>query len=141
MIEFLSVTKALSDESRVRLLMALAGGELCVCQLVELVGLAPSTVSKHMLILKQARLVEGRKCGRWIFYRLAKRNVPQISLSAQKWIGKSLRDDPTILRDRSRRAKILELDAEELCRKQSRRTVRKLPSTTGERPRQSDSLN
>jgi transcription termination factor Rho len=41
--------------------MTLTGGELCVCQIVELLQLAPSTTSKHMSILRQARLVESRK--------------------------------------------------------------------------------
>ena len=71
MRNLLAVLKALADETRVRALMALRRRELCVCQLVELLGLAPSTVSKHMSILKQARLVESRKEGRWMFYRLA----------------------------------------------------------------------
>ncbi len=71
MREFLNITKALSDENRIRALLALASGELCVCQLIELLGLAPSTVSKHMAILHQAGLAEPRKDGRWIYYRLA----------------------------------------------------------------------
>ena len=52
------------------------GRELCVCQIVELLGLAPSTVSKHLAILKQARLVDSRKEGRWMFYRLADEDAP-----------------------------------------------------------------
>jgi DNA-binding transcriptional ArsR family regulator len=55
MRDILSITKALSDENRVRILIALSHGELCVCQVIELMKLAPSTVSKHMSILKQAR--------------------------------------------------------------------------------------
>ena len=51
MKEFLAITKALSDENRVRALMALTGGELCVCQVIELLGLTPSTVSKHLAAL------------------------------------------------------------------------------------------
>ena len=75
---FMTITKALSDENRVRMLLALDGRELCVCQIIELLGLAPSTVSKHMSILANARLVEGRQEGRWRFYRLA-RNPGQIT--------------------------------------------------------------
>lgn len=71
MREFLAITKALSDESRVRALMALTGGELCVCQIIDLLGLAPSTVSRHMAILHQAGLVQARKDGRWMYYRQA----------------------------------------------------------------------
>jgi ArsR family transcriptional regulator, arsenate/arsenite/antimonite-responsive transcriptional repressor len=63
----LDVLKALADETRLRALCALRGGELCVCQLIALLELAPSTVSKHLSILRAARLVESRKEGRWIY--------------------------------------------------------------------------
>lgn len=68
----LDVLKALADETRLRALCALRGGELCVCQLIALLELAPSTVSKHLSILRAARLVESRKEGRWMYYRLSK---------------------------------------------------------------------
>ena len=61
MLDFIDLAKALSDENRVRALMMLREGELCVCQIIELLGLAPSTVSKHMSILRQVRLVQTRK--------------------------------------------------------------------------------
>ncbi|MHC4105048.1 MAG: ArsR/SmtB family transcription factor, partial [Planctomycetota bacterium] len=70
MLDFINMTKALSDENRVRAIMMLRNGELCVCQLIEMLGLAPSTVSKHMSILRQARLVQVRKEGRRMYYRL-----------------------------------------------------------------------
>jgi DNA-binding transcriptional ArsR family regulator len=57
MREFMAVTKALSDPSRVRLLLALRRRELCVCQITELFGFAPSTMSKHLSILHQAGLM------------------------------------------------------------------------------------
>jgi DNA-binding transcriptional ArsR family regulator len=68
-----AVGMALSDPNRVRALMALRNGELCVCQLIELLQLAPSTVSKHMSILKQAGLVASRKDSRWVYYRSAEK--------------------------------------------------------------------
>mgnify|MGYP001377373556 FL=1 len=66
----LRVTKALSDGQRVRALMLLRGGELCVCRIVEVLALAPSTVSKHLSILSEADLVDVHKEGRWAYYRL-----------------------------------------------------------------------
>ena len=78
MRDLMTVIKALADENRVRVLMALGPKELCVCQIVELLGLAPSTVSKHMSILKQARLVDSRKEGRWMYYRLANSTAPAL---------------------------------------------------------------
>ena len=70
---FMSLTKALADPNRVRLLLALRGGELCACQITELFGLAPSTMSKHLSILYQAGLVDSRKNGRWVHYGVAAR--------------------------------------------------------------------
>ena len=72
MRDIMDVLKALADESRLRALCALRRGELCVCQLIALLRLAPSTVSKHLSILRAARLVDSRKEGRWMYYRLSK---------------------------------------------------------------------
>lgn len=68
----LTLMQALSDANRLRTLIALQPGELCVCQIIALLNLAPSTVSKHLSILKTARLVDCRKQGRWRYYRLAR---------------------------------------------------------------------
>ena len=65
MKEVLAITNALADESRLRALMALTRGRLCVCQIADLLQLAPSTVSKHLSILRQGGLVESQKKGRW----------------------------------------------------------------------------
>ena len=116
--DFMAVTKALADEQRVRMLLALQGRELCLCQLVELVGLAPSTVSKHMSILRQSRLVEGRKDGRWMYYRLAGRRAAAAVRQAIDWVRRSLADDPDVARDAERLKSILSIDAQRLCERQ-----------------------
>ena len=97
--EFMAITKALADENRVRVLLALERGELCVCQIVELMALATSTVSKHMSILKAARLVDSRKEGRWIYYRLADKNAPAAVRQAIAWVSRCLDSDPQVVRD------------------------------------------
>jgi ArsR family transcriptional regulator len=114
--QLLAVTKALADENRIRILAALEHGELCVCQLIALLELAPSTVSKHMSILWQARLVESRKQGRWVFFRLAEDDATPHALEALTWTLNSLKDDPGIQRDRKRLEEILALDPEVVCR-------------------------
>jgi DNA-binding transcriptional ArsR family regulator len=119
MLSFLSITKALADESRVRTLMALDGRELCVCQITELLGLAPSTVSKHMSILTQARLVENRKDGRWRYYRLAGDDAPDETRRAIDWVCGHLSKADVIRQDAVKLEKILALDPEVLCRMQS----------------------
>ena len=119
--EFMSVARALGDENRVRALMALRGRELCVCQIIELLGLAPSTVSKHMSILKQARLVDTRKSGRWVFYRLAEDgSAPEIQ-EAIAWLCKSLSGDASVRRDELRLKEVLKLDLTVLCSMQGGR--------------------
>ena len=71
MKDLLSILSALSDETRLRAVRLLDGRELCLCQIIEVLGLSPSTVSKHMSILFQAGLVDRRKEGKWHYYRLA----------------------------------------------------------------------
>lgn len=110
--------KALGDESRLRTFNVLRDGELCVCQIVELLGLAPSTVSKHMSILKQAGLVASRKEGRWIYYRLAdfSDGVPDMKVVDQ--LGLILDQDEQGNRDQRQIKKILKCNPEDLCKKQ-----------------------
>lgn len=68
---FIRVMKALSDPNRVRVLKLLQEGELCVCEIQNVLGLAQSTVSKHMKLLEDAGLVERKRQGTWILYSLA----------------------------------------------------------------------
>ena len=119
MRDLMAVTKALADESRVRILLALEGGELCVCQIVELLQLAPSTVSKHMSILKQARLLESRKEGRWMFYRLVDDDGPVEAKEMSALIFRLAAADVQRREDAKRLKQILKLDRDELCKKQS----------------------
>jgi DNA-binding transcriptional ArsR family regulator len=121
MREFMNITKALADAHRVRMLLALRGGELCVCQITELFGLAASTTSKHLSILYQARLVESRKEGRWIYYALPGKDAPVVAREAMRWAEKALADDPRALEDTVRLKKILALDPVELCKRQCRK--------------------
>jgi len=64
------IAKALGHPSRLLMLDALGDGELCVCELTDLVGADQSTVSKHLSVLKQAGIVGDRKNGTMTFYRL-----------------------------------------------------------------------
>lgn len=101
MFDVITIIKAMSDENRVRILMALRGKELCVCTLTELLDLAPSTTSKHMSILKQARLIESVKDGKFVYYRLTMEGSPNYPLAgpALDWLGKSLENSPQIQTD------------------------------------------
>lgn len=118
MREFMTITKALADENRVRALLALRKGELCVCQITELIGLAVSTVSKHLSILHQADLVVSRKHGRWIYYRLPGKEATVTVREAIDWVTKSLADNPRVVEDVRQLKQVLKKDPVELCKRQ-----------------------
>jgi ArsR family transcriptional regulator len=65
-----SLLRALADPLRLRVIEALGGGERCVCDLTNDLGLAQSKLSFHLKVLKQAGLLADRQEGRWIYYRL-----------------------------------------------------------------------
>lgn len=117
----MAVIKALADENRVRTLMFLRGGELCVCQIIEMLDLAPSTVSKHMTILHQAGLVESRKEGRWVYYRLPGADAaPNIS-GALSWLEQCLADASQVAADANKLQNVCEIELVELSSRHRQR--------------------
>jgi DNA-binding transcriptional ArsR family regulator len=119
MRDLLAITKALADENRLRALGLLRHSELCLCQVVEVLGLASSTVSRHMSILHQAHLVESRKEGRWAYFRLANEDSPAEARQALDLVLASLSRDKQGKADQQHLQAILKLEPEELCRKQA----------------------
>lgn len=93
-----SIAKALSEEKRLRILMALRNRELCSCQISEILALTDSTVSTHMGILKRAGLVESRKEGRWVYYRLPHQASPEAAM-ALNWVHTSLINSTMVKKD------------------------------------------
>ena len=83
------IFKALSDETRLRILTLLSSGELCVCDLMAALDLPQSTVSRHLAYLRNAGLVADERRGVWMFYRLKQemplgKNVIQLLLEELK---------------------------------------------------------
>lgn len=113
-----AVLRALGDENRARIVLALRGQPMCVCQIVELLQLANSTVSEHLTILKEAGLVTARKDGRWIYYRLPDERSEDLVGEAVAYMARVLEHDQQIQHDAKRLAKILQVDPGELCRRQ-----------------------
>jgi DNA-binding transcriptional ArsR family regulator len=111
--EVLSITKALSDESRLRALLAVKDGELCLCQIIQVLGLSPATVSKHMGILERAGLVMRRRQGKWRYYRLVDESTTDTARSAVEWVLEQLRRDPQVAEDARRTRKVRRQDLEE----------------------------
>jgi len=114
MKSYLAVAKAVSDVNRVRALCALRDGELCLCQLIDLLHLAPSTASQHLSVLHGAGLVERRKEGRWHYYRLAGRGAPKVVRRAIAWTLEAVGGEVEIVKDTKKLCCVRRKDLKEL---------------------------
>ncbi len=97
---FIRVMKALSDPNRVRVVKLLQAGELCVCEITEVLGLAQSTVSKHLKILEDAGLVKKNRQGTWMIYSLADGSESAYAGTMLHQLGSWLDDDSELNRMR-----------------------------------------
>jgi ArsR family transcriptional regulator, arsenate/arsenite/antimonite-responsive transcriptional repressor len=68
---------ALSDETRLRILERLRGGERCVCEMTDALDAAQSRLSFHLKVLKDAGLVTDRREGRWMYYTLGRETLAE----------------------------------------------------------------
>lgn len=99
--------KALGDETRVRIVALLSHGELCVCHIQDALELAQPTASRHLATLRAADLVEDRRDGSWIYYRLRKPTDPECEAQLHALIGsfsgnKTIQSDAAKLRSATR---------------------------------------
>lgn len=99
-----AVMKAVADPTRVRILKMLEPGELCVCQIIAVLALSPSTVSKHLSLLKAAGLVNDRKEKKWVHYSLDRENPDPHVAGILRELASWLQHDRTIVADRARLA-------------------------------------
>jgi ArsR family transcriptional regulator len=67
-----NIFKALSDDTRLRVIKLLQERELCVCELMQVLDMSQPRISRHMSVLKNAGLVEDRREGKWVYYSLRK---------------------------------------------------------------------
>ena len=94
------IFKALSDETRLRILKLLEEREICVCELMQVLGMPQSTISRHMNVLRRAGLVRGRRDGKWVHYRLHAAEFNPFASSVLDFLRGILGEHPTVLRDR-----------------------------------------
>lgn len=78
MLELVAIARTLGDPTRIRIVAALRKGEVCVCELVDALGISQSSLSSHLQICRQSGVVTTRKESRWIYYSLATRYGPLI---------------------------------------------------------------
>ena len=108
------IFKALSDKNRLRILKMLQKKSLCVCEITEILGLAASTVSNHLSILKETGLIIDKKDKKWINYQINPNPDDASVASALMSILLILEDDEMVKKDRER---IKTINREVLCAK------------------------
>jgi len=94
------IFKSLSDPNRLRIIKMLEQKELCLCEISKILGLANSTVSKHLSILRESGLIVDYKDGKWVIFRLAKSPESLYVKEMQSLLSKWMSDDDTIRADR-----------------------------------------
>ena len=114
---FLDITGAISDETRIRILMMLDLHELCVCQITGAMALAPSTISKHLSILENADLIIRRKAGRWVHYKLNDGKSSAPVLAALRLVKESACRSDDINNDRRKIKSLLKEDINVICKR------------------------
>ena len=81
--QFVGIMESLSDPIRINILELMMNGEICVCDIVKVTGLAQSKISYHIKILKDSGLISDRQKGRWVYYKLDLEVLSDI----QNWVG------------------------------------------------------
>lgn len=98
--------KAAADESRLRILGMLKGKTLCVCEIAEVLGLAQSTVSRHLKVLEDCGLVDRRKDGLWVEYSLSSPPEDSVPAKVLRLVQELLEDVPVVQRDLRRATEV-----------------------------------
>lgn len=133
--EFETALKAAGDPTRTRILKLLERGPLCVCQVQAVLELAPSTVSKHLTLLRAAGLVSDRRDGRWIHYALAAEERNPYARAVLALLRGSFDREPLIAQDRVRLRRIKAVPVESLCALPlAKRGLPHSPGTEARRP-------
>lgn len=90
---------ALSDANRLRILKMLEGKPMCVCEITSVLKLAPSTVSKHLTILRDSELIHDDKDGKWVQYSLNNNTAEKEIKDILKIIRNSLNETKQAIDD------------------------------------------
>jgi ArsR family transcriptional regulator, arsenate/arsenite/antimonite-responsive transcriptional repressor len=106
--------KAFADPSRVRVLAALRGQELCVCELCDVLGLTQSTLSTHLQVIRKAGLVSARKEGKWMYYAISPKAKRMVNSLFQSF-SDSLKTDVALSRDEKKLSQRLALRNNGAC--------------------------
>lgn len=116
MEDLIRIMKALSDETRVRMMKVLLEREsLCVCEVMQALEIGQPRASKNLKILKDAGFLKDRKEGLWVHYSVDGRRSTHLIKALTKLLRQSLNDNELILKDRERLSKARKLGEVSKC--------------------------
>ena len=98
----IKTAKALSDETRIRILKVLLERECCVCEVMQALDISQSRASRNLGILENAGFVTSRRDGLWIVYSIDKQTMNSHVASLTEMLRNSLLDEEIVMRDRER---------------------------------------
>jgi len=101
MWELIKMFKALSDETRIRMLHLLSEGELCVCEIMQALEISQTRASRNLGILRDAGLLQDRRDGQWVHYSVRK-EVATEYFKLLELLTSLLKEDQTIVADEER---------------------------------------
>ena len=113
--ELIKLTKALSDETRLRTLNLLLERECCVCEVMQVLGISQPNASRTLSALYAAGLLNMRKEGRWALYSLNTSGMNSSVLKVVEAIGEKLKTDKTAIADLKKLHKAERLAPATIC--------------------------
>jgi len=102
MRDFAKLFKALSDETRIRILKVLLERECCVCEIMQALDISQSRASRNLGILEDAGFIKSKRDGLWIVYSIDEQKMNSYAASLIKLLRGSLVNEEIILQDRER---------------------------------------
>lgn len=112
MRQYVKTFKALSDTNRLRILKMLEIKPMCVCEITTVLGLATSTVSKHLSILREAGFISDIKDGKWVDYHLKDTTDGSLSMHLLNMLHELPADDDIVQADAE---KVKTVDRTQIC--------------------------
>lgn len=108
MREIVDLLKVLSDETRLRLVKALQKREFCVCELVDALQVPQYNISRHLSVLRKSGLVEDRKEGIWVYYRITPHKAVLVKELVEV-LAKHLKNEKRVQEDERRLEKRIQI--------------------------------
>ena len=102
MRDFAKLFKALSDETRIRILKVLLERECCVCEVMQALDISQSRASRNLRVLEDAGFIKSRRDGPWVVYSIAEQATSSYAAPLIEMLRGSLVNEEIILQDRER---------------------------------------